>query len=159
RAGIAGERALALPPLVEGGLDVSGRENLIERHQTVMPRELAQSKRASRSPDQIVAREITRSISARTNRSTNGGRLLSSHSFSIGRSSSRTRSAIVGPPLCPAVLRSDVSARTRLVTEPAAAVAVSGEARPPAADMDALMGELSDCGVVSVGAMGVGLVS
>ena len=47
---------------------------------------------------QGTARPTTLSISARTRRSTSGGRLPSSHSFSSGRISSRTRSSIVGPP-------------------------------------------------------------
>jgi hypothetical protein len=82
--------------------------------------------------------------------------LLSSHAFSIGRISSRTRSAMVGPPLNTCVLRSEVKARTRLVTEPAAALAVSIEAMP-GADIEALMGEVSDWGgVAAVCGMGVG---
>ena len=116
-----------------------------------MPRETAQSKQISRRSAQTPAREITRSISARTRRSTSGGRLLSSQSFSIGRISSRTRSAIVGPPLNTWVLRSEVSARTRLVTEPAAAAAVSGEEMPGDTDMEALMGGVSVWGDMAGG--------
>jgi hypothetical protein len=54
---------------------------------------------------------------------------------------------MVGPPLCTCVLRSDVRARTRLVTEPAAALVVSGEASPE--DKEALMGEVSVWGAVT----------
>src|SRR5580698_1477950 len=116
-----------------------------------MPREQVQSKRFNDRGYQ--ARAITRSISTRTSRSTSGGRLLSSHSFSNGLISSRTRSAMVGPPLNTCA-RSDVSARTRLVTEPAAALAVSADARPMDVDKEALMGEISDFGGVAAGTTG-----
>ena len=49
-------------------------------------------------PGQLSARPTTRSISARTRRSTIGGRFWSSHCLSIGRSSSRTTSSMLGPP-------------------------------------------------------------
>jgi hypothetical protein len=42
-----------------------------------------------------------------------------------------------------------------LVTEPAAALAVSGDARPEDKDMDALMGEFSVGGDVVAGAAGI----
>ena len=55
---------------------------------------------------QGTTRPTTRSISARTRRSTSGGRLASSQAFSSGRSSSRTMSSMVGPPLRTCVVRS-----------------------------------------------------
>src|SRR5271166_336158 len=74
---------------------------------------------------QGTARPTTRSISARTRRSTSGGRLASNQDFSSGRSSSRTMSSSVGPPLCTRMVRS-ARVRTRPSTEDAAAAAASG---------------------------------
>src|SRR5579859_3210675 len=94
---------------------------------------------------QGTTRPTTRSISARTKRSTRGGRCTSSHSFSNGRISSRTRSSMVGPPLRTCEYRSAASVCTRLQTEEAAAAAASGATRPVGGGTTTGTAGCSDC--------------